>query len=239
MKLLKIHNGRGRHRIGSQLELTEVQVNSILDLIHQPVEKAQRVLGGRRTVTQGELDGIGKVAVKHFARGGLLGKVISSKYLRIGKIRSLIEFELLERARELGINAPEPIAFIYSGGICYQTWLISRFIENYSSLAEVFNENTERGEQVMPAVSAQIEKMIQAGLFHIDLHPGNVLVDGDNKVYFIDFDKAHEFRGCRNALRDKYLCRWRRAVIKHSLPEVLAEIISAGLRKDFSRFDQV
>lgn len=57
---------------------------------------------------------------------------------------------------------------------------------------------------------------------------GNVLVYPEQSVYLIDFDKARHFKGSASDLRKAYICRWRRAVIKHGLPEVLSEYVSAG-----------
>ena len=60
-----------------------------------------------------------------------------------------------------------------------------------------------------------------------------MLVDHEDQVYLVDFDKAKRFSGPLNELRDHYLCRWRRAVIKHELPETLSEMMSADLRQNF------
>ena len=61
------------------------------------------------------------------------------------------------------------------------------------------------------------------------------MLDDEGKVYVLDFDKAVRFSGNKNALRDKYVCRWRRAVIKHKLPETLSELMCIGLRKNFNQ----
>jgi 3-deoxy-D-manno-octulosonic acid kinase len=65
----------------------------------------------------------------------------------------------------------------------------------------------------------------------VDLHPGNVLVDSNSRVYLIDFDKARYSYLNKDKLRVKYISRWRRAVIKHRLPESLWEMMSSELRK--------
>jgi len=51
-------------------------------------------------------------------------------------------------------------------------------------------------------------------------------VDPRGKVFLIDFDKARTRPQNRGQLREKYINRWRRAVVKHHLPEEL--LISAG-----------
>ena len=86
----------------------------------------------------------------------------------------------------------------------------------------VEGELQELAEQVLTLVSHKI--------FHVDLHPGNVLVDNSGRVFIVDFDKAREFEGSSEQLRELYLRRWRRAVIKHKLSPVLTELMSLTLR---------
>jgi 3-deoxy-D-manno-octulosonic acid kinase len=81
----------------------------------------------------------------------------------------------------------------------------------------------------------QLYLLIEEGIYHVDLHPGNVLVDNNHNVYVIDFDKARCWTGPKNELRDLYLHRWRRAVIKHNLPETLSEIACLHLRYNFGK----
>jgi 3-deoxy-D-manno-octulosonic acid kinase len=82
----------------------------------------------------------------------------------------------------------------------------------------------------MDQVVRSVRRLIEARICHVDLHPGNVLVDGDGRIYLIDFDKAFRFTGSDRELRDWYISRWRRAITKHGLPEVLGDALSTGLR---------
>jgi hypothetical protein len=50
-------------------------------------------------------------------------------------------------------------------------------------------------------------------------------------VHVVDFDNARPFDGSERDLRDQYLRRWRRAVIKHNLPETLSELMAMELRQ--------
>lgn len=68
-------------------------------------------------------------------------------------------------------------------------------------------------------------------IYHKDLHPGNVLVDENNDIYIIDFDKAGVFRGDKRVLLKKYMERWGRAVTKHSLPQALYDTLRKDLMK--------
>ncbi len=88
---------------------------------------------------------------------------------------------------------------------------------------------------MMPSVIEQISKLIQHHILHIDLHPGNVIVDKDERVFIIDFDKGRRFSGSQNKLSNLYLRRWQRAVSKHRLPVMLTDMLRAGLIGDAAK----
>lgn len=190
-------------------------------------------LGGRTSIVRLDLEGVGAVVVKRYGRGGLWRHLVADRYLRWGPSRSQVEFEVLADVRRLGVSAPEPLAYLDSGGWCYRAWLVTREIPEHRSLAELATSDEDRVRARLDDVVAQIAVLINERYFHIDLHPGNVVLDGTDRVYLLDFDRAHRYRGTRNDLRDRYLCRWRRAVIKHGLPDYLAEQVCLGLRRQF------
>jgi len=80
----------------------------------------------------------------------------------------------------------------------------------------------------MTAVSSQVSALIEHGILHVDLHPGNVLVNPEGRLFLIDFDKARLYKNSRG-LKDKYLRRWRRAVDKHDLPPFLYYKLEEGI----------
>lgn len=217
--------------IGADRELSLEQTQEICRLCASPTNKPDGSLSGRTSVTFGDLGGIGPVVVKHYRRGGLLRHLVAQRYLRVGWARSRSEFELLKRVRSLGVSAPEPVAYITQGRLLYRTWLVMREVEQHKTLATLSCEAPGEAQDLLPAVVQQIERLIGSGIWHVDLHPGNVLIDSQGEIFLIDFDKAHSCNDPIKRVRDRYLCRWRRAVIKHGLPEFLLEGVSLGLRR--------
>jgi len=215
--------------IGSTLALTDDQCSCLCSLCTQQNQTVDAVLAGRAAVTHSRIDGIGPVVVKAYMRGGLIRHLIKRHYFRLGSTRCQKEFELLQSVRRAGINAPEPIAFAYKGRLYYMNWLITRAIPQPKSLAQLAHTDASVAQQLMPAVITQISKLIQHHIQHIDLHPGNVLVDQDGRVFIIDFDKGRVFSGSRNQLQDLYSQRWQGAVRKHDLPVWLNDMFQAGL----------
>jgi 3-deoxy-D-manno-octulosonic acid kinase len=154
---------------------------------------------------------------------------IKDRYLNFGKTRSQREFELLDIVGALGINIPQPIAYAHRGRILYRAWLVTREIHQPLSLARLSLQDEKKASTTMASVIEQISLLIQNDILHVDLHPGNVVVDVREQVYLLDFDKGRVYHGSRQNLKDRYLARWQRAVNKHGLPEMLTDILQAGL----------
>ncbi len=193
-------------------------------------ESAQSTLGGRSRSTVMQIEGLGRVFIKHYSHGGLLRALTGGRFIAYGVPRARVEFEMLEKVRELGVNAPQPYAFVKKGSFVYGTWLVMEELADTRNLVDLQREDPDGLQRVMTALGEQMVILIRNRIFHIDLHPGNVLVTASGRVHIVDFDKAHTFKGPASALRDLYLRRWRRAVIKHGLSPVLSEIMSLMLR---------
>ena len=217
------------YRFGSSLKLDENQLRTLIGFFDQPHVENASVLGGRTALTFNEIDGFGSVAIKPYTRGGWIRYLIKMRYLKLGKTRAQIEFELLQVVRNLGINAPEPVAYAHRGRIFYRAWLVSRAIKHPLSLALLSLKDEKKARQAMESVIGQISLLLQNGILHVDLHPGNIVVDGAGQIFIVDFDKGQIHHGSREKLRNRYLTRWQRAVTKHRLPGMLTEMLQAGL----------
>lgn len=218
------------YQFGTCMSLTEVQMNLLIGFFSQPPPMSGAVLGGRSSVGYHRLETLGPVVVKHYKRGGLLGRLVKSRYMKWGKSRSQLEFELLQKAQDLGINAPEPLLYASRGRLIYRAWLVTREIKTPLSLARLSLDDEKRTRQVMASVIEQISRLIDNRIMHVDLHPGNVVVDRKDRVFLLDFDKGKIYRGNKTRLRARYIKRWQRAVSKHELPELLTEMLKVGLQ---------
>ncbi len=219
----------GPYFLGSSFQLSKRQIEHLIRLFNRPMDKPDSVLGGRSTVTVDLLAGIGSIVVKHYTRGGLLRHLVKKRYIKWGKPRCQIEHELLNKVRHFGVNAPEPIAHAYRGHLFYKGWLVTREIEQNQTLAKYSVLDEAYINDIMGKLTHQVAILIENKILHVDLHPGNVLVDKDGRVFLIDFDKGCLYLKDKSDLRDRYLARWKRAVIKHKLPEILIEKMNSGL----------
>jgi 3-deoxy-D-manno-octulosonic acid kinase len=220
----------GSYRFGSSSHLSEQQMRRFIRLFKRSTPAVLSVLDGRSSVAFDQIVGIGSVVVKNYTRGGLIRNFVKRRYLNLGKTRGQMEYELLLKVKSLGINAPDPIAYAYHGRLFYLAWLVTREIVQPLSLARMSLEDEKHAQKAMKSAVDQISRLIDNDIYHVDLHPGNVVVDREDRVFLVDFDKGYVFRGKKEKLRKKYLARWERAVRKHRLPIMLSEIMFSGLR---------
>lgn len=222
MKTLRTYNA---YHFGACVELSDWQLQELIAQFNRQTDtEAQPVLGGRCSTILYHINGVGPVVIKQYLRGGFIRHLFKQAHLRIGKTRSQQEYEFLQRVRAFGINAPEPVAHAHTGILVYKAWLITKEIEQPVSLAYLSVTDESRARQIMGSVRGQVCALIEHNILHVDLHPGNVIVNSENQVFLVDFDKGRRFSGSKHKLRERYLKRWKRAVIKHGLPAMLNEI---------------
>jgi tRNA A-37 threonylcarbamoyl transferase component Bud32 len=226
---------RGPFVMGTREELPIGVANRIVQcLIANEVSAPRGVLSGRGGSGSVEIEGLGRVFVKRYAHGGLLRRLTAQRFLSLGPARSVREFQMLEFVRSLGVNAPLPVMYVTRGTVFYATWLVMEELQNTRTLVELSEDSSEESARqlqvTMGALGEQLYTLIRNRVLHIDFHPGNVLVGTNGEVHIVDFDKARISNRSSYELRDVYLRRWRRAVIKHGLSPVLTELMSLLLR---------
>lgn len=221
------------YHFGSPRQLTDDQLKALLTHFQTQSATGTSVLGGRAPVLTTVINGLGPVAIKQFKRGGLIRFIIKDRYMKLGKTRGQIELELMHRLRQLGIRTPEPIAYAYRGFPLYTAWLVTRKIKKACTLAELCDQDIKRVNRIMISVIKQIERLVECRCMHVDLHPGNILVDQDDHIYLIDFDKGYFSSANREKLYDTYYKRWQRSIIKHRLPRILDEMFQKRRQQYF------
>ncbi|NRB68642.1 MAG: 3-deoxy-D-manno-octulosonic acid kinase [Vibrio sp.] len=153
-------------------------------------------------------------ALRHYRRGGLFGKLVEDSYLFSSweKTRSYQEFQLLNTLIEAGVNVPRPIAArAIKNGVTYKADLLSEKIPNAKDLVSILIEKP-LSEDMYQKVGLEIRKMHDAQVNHTDLNIHNILIDEQDKVWIIDFDKCYQQSG--NAWKQGNLERLKRSFEK-------------------------
>lgn len=132
--------------------------------------------------------------LRHYYRGGLIGKVIHDQYIFTGikNTRAAREFALLQSMYALALPCPKPIAFkIVRHGLFYRADLLSSRIENANDLVAIMSKSAI-SSQLWLEIGNVIKRFHQHGIYHHDLNAHNILVDDNNKVWLIDFDQGEQ-----------------------------------------------
>ncbi len=213
-------NYRGWH-FGFNVPLSHGQLEGLLDLNKKPPREQSSPLSGRAAIIKKKIEGIGPVVIKPYLRGGLMQWLLKDKYINTGSCRAKEEFKMLLKVREYGINVPEPVCYFQKGLFFYKCWLVTKEISNKGSIAHISLTDPQLAKSLMVDGWSQIEHLVNKKIYHVDFHPGNVMVGNNGKIYLFDFDKAFAARMTKTKLKKKYFTRWNRAVIKHNLPDIL------------------
>ena len=132
--------------------------------------------------------------LKHYYRGGLIGKLIKDKYIYLGieKTRAKREFDLLVTMQALQLPCPAPIAIgIKKHALTYQADLITERIQHSQDVVGILEKQTLSAEQ-WQLIGKTIQDFHQHGIYHDDLNCHNILLDNQNQVWLIDFDRGEQ-----------------------------------------------
>lgn len=181
----------------------------------------QRVTGyssGRHQVwfVQPQSEKHSQWVLRHYYRGGLLGKFIQRFFIFTGSdaTRSFQEYQILLEMRRLQLPVPEPIAASYQRrGIGYQASIIITRLSGAQDLGRLLQQ------QALPLSAWQeLGKWIaifqQHLVYHSDLNCKNILWhEGEESFYLIDFDKC-SFKTLAPSWQQEMLQRLKRSFVK-------------------------
>jgi 3-deoxy-D-manno-octulosonic acid kinase len=149
-------------------------------------------------------DSFGDAVLRHYRRGGLLGRLNRDRYLWTGesRTRAFREFRLLAELRGRGLPVPAPIAARYErAGMWYRADILVGLVPDACTLAQrVASQQTTLS--LWSLLGVTLARFHREGVFHADLNAHNVLFDAADRIWLIDFD--------RGALRPPAMS-WQRA----------------------------
>lgn len=131
--------------------------------------------------------------LRHYYRGGLIGKIASDGYFYTGLKRSRVyrEFDLLEKMKALNLPVPTPVAArLTRRAHLYSADIIMQQIEQAEDIFHILTKQS-LDNSVWQKIGQTIARFHQAGVFHADLNIHNIMLDQQERVWIIDFD-----RGC-------------------------------------------
>lgn len=130
--------------------------------------------------------------LRHYLRGGLIGKLIKSRYVNMGyqHSRAWIEFKLLEHMIALDLPVPKPAAAkVSKHGLFYSAEIILHRIANAVDVHQRLTQGKLTKDE-WQSIGQTIALFHQHQVFHHDLNIHNIMLDTTGKVWLIDFDKC-------------------------------------------------
>ena len=156
------------------------------------------------------------MVLRHYYRGGLIGKLNKDLFLRgpVGRSRAMQEFQLLQWMRKQGLPVPRPVASRFvAAGIFYRADLIMEQIPDARTLSQTLARSA-LPKQNWRQIGEVIGKMHKLGVHHTDLNCHNILIDKTDQVWLIDFDKCR--RRSVGTWTERNLARLKRSLNKEA-----------------------
>jgi 3-deoxy-D-manno-octulosonic acid kinase len=133
-----------------------------------------------------------EMVLRHYWRGGMVGRVIKDRYWRspVESSRAMREFTLLGWMHGQGLPVPRPVAARYApAGLFYRADLLMLRLPGTRTLADVLADSALPLPDWM-RIGAVIARMHRCGVNHSDLNCRNILLDAEGQIWLIDFDKC-------------------------------------------------
>ena len=132
--------------------------------------------------------------VRHYRRGGFIGRLVDDRYLFTGLAHSRVyrEFQLLEQMRAIGLPVPQPIAgrFCRHGLLASADLITLRVAGAWDLVEQLRQQPLAAGE--WQALGKLLARFHRHGIFHADLNLRNILIDTQGQFHLIDFDRGQQ-----------------------------------------------
>ncbi len=155
--------------------------------------------------------------LRHYHRGGTIGRVLDDQFLWSGeeRTRCFREWQLLAHLQDRGLPAPRPVAARYRRrGLTYTADLITVLIPDVEPLSTRLGREP-LSEVAWAGVGACIATFHRERIFHADLTAHNLQVNAADRVFLLDFDRGRVVSG-RGGWRKANLARLHRSLSKIS-----------------------
>ena len=178
----------------------------------RPVD--DRLKSGGRGYTLILGDGHEEYVLRHYRRGGLIGRLVRDTFVWLGEdvTRAFAEWRILHQLARMGLPVPKPAVARYCRkGPFYTADIITVRIRDIRPLSVRLADGAG-GEAFWRGVGAGICRFHDSGVRHADLSAHNIQIDDDGAFWLLDFDRAKLMD--QGAWRQRNLARLHRSLQK-------------------------
>ncbi|WP_164084715.1 3-deoxy-D-manno-octulosonic acid kinase [Alteromonas flava] len=139
------------------------------------------------------------LVLRHYKRGGLIGKLLDDQFLFLRKAwtRPVRELDLLIRMRSWHLPCPTPIAGqVTRVGLVWRGDLLTSRIPNAKDVHSLIVDSALSAIE-WRHIGATIARFHKHQVYHHDLNIHNIMLDDEGQAWLIDFDKCAVRRGNR------------------------------------------
>lgn len=154
--------------------------------------------------------------LRHYYRGGLIGKIISDSYWFTSQknTRAACEFSLLGYMQQLALPAPKPIAYrVIRHGLFYRADLLSSRVEQAEDLVALLSKQA-LSPALWQKIGLTIKRFHDNNIYHHDLNAHNILIDKNDDVFLIDFDRGEIRENNQGSWQQANMARLQRSFLK-------------------------
>lgn len=154
--------------------------------------------------------------LRHYKRGGMVGKLLNDQYFYTGlvKTRAWQELHLLQHLNELGLPVPKPAAArVCKNSIYYTADIITAKIPNAQDCHMLLTQGS-LSQNTWKEIGKAIALLHHFQVYHHDLNIHNIMIDDKQKIWLIDFDKCGIKKG--EHWKADNLSRLKRSLVKES-----------------------
>lgn len=159
-------------------------------------------------------DGQKEYVLRHFRRGGLIGRLVRDSYLWSGedRTRPFAEWRVLQKLANAGLPVPRPAVARYRRrGPFYTADIITVRVPGIRSLSARLHDSS-LSDEAWQRIGSGLCLFHGNGVNHADLNAHNVQLDDQGRVWLLDFDRARILP--QGAWRQKNLARLHRSLQK-------------------------
>ena len=154
--------------------------------------------------------------LREYLRGGLIARFIQRHFYftSLTATRVYQEIALLLKLQQDGVNVPTPIGgYVQKQGLWYTNKILLAAIPGAREIHALCRTD-QLTETICQRIGREIAKMHNAGVFHHDLNIQNILIDAQEQIWLIDFDKCFAAKQLTQAQCQSNIARLHRSIEK-------------------------